>query len=308
MPEPHAPSSFSLWLEEALTGWVLPLSGLALLAAAVALYFAGLLPEGLTAAVMVALATLAAAAMVLRAAVTGRTDRGALALSALAAAGILVVGVPALTAVAPGRPLAEGDLSARGGAVPLPAGLAGRVRLLVRATLPAAGAPVLSFTIGGTIPPAQGHLERTYSYARVGRGGRAAVAHDHSATYLETRLAGQALVLERLSGEPVGALHVAVYRDWVPLWLHLALAIAVLVLAAVAEARLRRGGAAALAGMALAFGILVAENATPASAVGTTFGSILLGGLVGALAGGIAGVVARRLIAPAPERLPARTR
>lgn len=308
MPEPHAPSSFSLWLEEALTGWLLPVAGLVLLGAAGALYFAGLLPEGVTAAVMVTLVTLAAAAMVLRAAVTGRSDRGAQVLSALAAAGVLAAGVPALTAVSPGSPLAEGDLAARGDAVPLPASLAGRVRLLVRATLPVAGTPALTFTIGGTTPPAQGHLERTFSYARVGRGGRTAVAHDHSTVYLETRLSGQALTLEQLSGEPVGALHVAVYRDWLPLAAHVALALAVLVLAALAEARLRRGGAAALAGMALAFGILVAENATPASAVGTTFGSILLGGLVGALAGGIAGVVAKRLVAPAPERFPARTR
>ena len=195
----------------------------------------------------------------------------------------------------------EGDLAARRDALPLPPGTPGHARLLVHATLPATGVPKATFVLGGPNPPVRGHLERTISYARVGRGGRAAVPHDHSSAYLEARLAGaQAITLDHLDGETAGPLHVAVYREVLPTAAHVVLALLVLALAAAAQARLRRGSGAAFAGMALAFGLLVAENATPDAAVGTALGAVLLGGFIGAVTGALAGFIARRLVAPSP--------
>lgn len=301
MPDPRPPSSLALWLDESLTGIVLPMTAIVGLAAAGGMYLVGVLSEGATAAVLIALASLAAAAAVLRPALTGLVDPVGRWLTLSAAAGtLLLTGVPALATVHPGRPLVEGDLAARGDAFPLPSSTPGRARLLVHANLPATGVPKATFVLAGPNPPVRGHLERTISYARVGRGGRAAVPHDHSSAYLEARLAdARAIVLERLDGETSGPLHVAVYRDVLPTVAHAVLALLVLALAAGAQARLRRGAGAAFAGMALAFGLLVAENATPDAAVGTALGAVLLGGFAGAVAGALAGWIARRLVAPA---------
>lgn len=300
MRDPSPPSSLATWLDESLSGIVLPMLALVLLAAAGGMYLVGVLSEGATAAVVIALASLAAAAAVLRPALTGRVEPLGWWLTVAAAAGtLLVAGVPAVTTVHPGRPLVEGDLGARGDAFPLPPGTPGRARLLVHANLPATGVPEATFVLGGPNPPVRGHLERTTSYARVGRGRRMAVSHDHSSAFLEAGLAdARAIVLEQLGGETAGPLHVAVYRDLFPTAAHAVLALLVLSLAAAAQARLRRGSGAVFAGMALAFGLLVAENATPDAAVGTALGAVLLGGLAGAVAGALAGWIARRLIAP----------
>ena len=303
MPDPRPPSSFATWLDEALSGIVLPMLAIVAMAAAGGMYLVGVLSEGATAGVLIALASLAAAAAVLRPALTGRVDPVGRWLTVAAASGtLLLTGAPALATVNPGQPLVEGDLSARGDAFPLPSFTPGRARLLVHANLPAAGVPQASFVLAGPNPPVRGHLERTISYARVGRGGRAAVPHDHSSAYLEAKLAGaRSISLERLDGETAGPLHVAVYRDLLPTAAHVALALLVLAVAAAAQARLRRGSGAAFAGMALAFGLLVAENATPDAAVGTALGAVLLGGFTGAVAGALAGWIARRLVAPPAE-------
>lgn len=303
MTDPAAPPPLALWLEDVLSGIALPMMVVVALAATGGLYLTGVLPEGTTAAVLITVLTLAAGAAVLRPALSGRSDPLSRRLvGAAAAATVVLAAVPALATVHPGRPVVEGDLGATGDRLPLPPGTPGRARLLVHATLPAAGVPRATFVLGGARPPVEGHLERTISYARVGRGGRAAVPHDHSSAFLEANLSdAPAVVLSALGGETAGPLHVSVYRDLLPRPAHLLLALLALALAAVAQARMRRGNAAAFAGMALAFGLLVTENATPDAAVGPTFGAILLGAFAGAVAGAIAGWLARRLVAPGPQ-------
>jgi hypothetical protein len=182
----------------------------------------------------------------------------------------------------------------------------GRLRLLVHAPLPAGGTPVVEFRFAGGAAPLSGQVERTVSYARVGRGSRAAVAHDHNEVWVHGVLgSATALTLDRIDGPLAGPLQVSVHEEWIPplvLWL---VSLALLLLAAIWEARLGGGHLAPLAGMALGYGLLVHGNATPASAVGTSVGAILLGALAGALSGGLLAMLARlgpwaRVAAPAP--------
>jgi hypothetical protein len=306
MPETRSPSSLALWLEGALTGFALPMMAIVVAAIGAALYMAGILSEGWTAAFVVIAVAVAAAGYLVREALSPRADDVARRLLWGTAAGVLLLtAVPAFRTVVPGAPEAAGELGVVGDTLPVPH--AGTVRVLVQGTLPEAGAPVISFRLAGITPPAEAKLERTYSFARVGRGGRTRVAHDHTSTYLEGKVAdGGALRLERLSGEPAGPLRVAVFPEPLPTWVFVALAVLVAALAAVADARLRSGNAAAVAGMALAFGILVTENATPATAVGTTVGSILLGAIAGALGGALLAFVAKRFVAPSAAARAAR--
>lgn len=302
MPEPTPTTPTSLWLEEALSGWGLPIAVLAAVGIAGALYLAGRLDEGWVAAAMVVAVAVLAATYLAREALSPRVDLLARNMLWAAAAGVLVLATwPAVRTVLPGAPMAAGDLGAVGDTLAVPRG--GNVRLLVQAQLPQNGTPTISFRIGGLEPAAEGRLERTYSYARVGRGGRTRVAHDHSSMFLEARVApGGTLRLDRLTGEPVGPLHVAVFPEPLPTWLFIAIAVIIAAGGAIADARLRKGNAAAVTAMALAFGILVTENATPASALGTTFGAILLGAISGAVAGVVLAALARKIVPPPAGR------
>jgi hypothetical protein len=296
MAPPNTPTPFTLWLEDALTGWLLPVAGLLFAAGAFGLYYLGVLPEGGSAALLAALVGLLLALLMLRPVLSPAVDpasRGVTVLLALGTA--LLAALPAASAVVPGVPEAEGALASRGERLQLPAGLTGRVRLLVHAPLPAGGTPVVEFRLTGTTAPVNGQVERTVSYSRVGRGSRAAVAHDHNEVWVHGNLApgAGALTLDRVDGPLDGPLQVAVYSEWIPplaLWLA---ALALVAVAAVWEVRLGRGNLGALAGMGAAYGLLVSQNATPASAIGTSLGAILLGALGGALAGGLLGVVAK---------------
>jgi hypothetical protein len=295
MPNP-IPSSFSLWLEDALTGWILPVTALVLAGAAWGLYNLGLLPDGPAATALAALVATVVALLMVKPALLATADplgRG-LAIGSAAVAALLCLGASA-SAVLPGTPLAEGELARTGDALALPAGLSGGVRLLVRAPLPPGGTPVVDFRLAGAAAPIEGRVERTVSYARVGRGSRTAVAHDHNETWVSGSVpAGSAaLTLDRLTGPLAGPLHLALHREVVPPWLLWLLGLVVVAAAAVADSRLRKGNVAALAGMAVAYGLLVAHNATPATAVGTSLGAILLGGLGGALVGALFEMLAR---------------
>lgn len=310
MPHDATPSAASLWLDEALTGWVLPVAGVLALAVAGGLYLAGLLSEGAAAALLAAVVALAAAVLVARRGLRARADRAGRALAVAAAAGTLALTAwPAMDTVLPGSPLFQGDLAAVGDRLQVPPDVSGHLRLLVNVPLPRTGAPEVTFRIAGPSAPVEGRLERTFSYSRVGRGGgRAAVAHDHSSAWRPALLppGARTLELQRLSGEHAGPLHVAVHRDRFPPPLLVGLALLALALAAAAEARLGgRGGEAAVTGIALAFGLLVTFNATPGAAVGSAVGGLLLGVIAGAAVGAVAAVVARRIVPPAP---PARGR
>ncbi len=298
MPESTPTTATSLWLEEALSGWALPGAALALVAVAGALDLSGHLGEGGVAAAIVVGVAVVAAGYLAREAVAPRVDLFARNMLWGAAAGVLVLATwPAIRTVLPGAPIAAGDLGV-GDTLVVPRG--GNVRVLVQAQLPPEGTPTIAFRLGGVQPPAEGRLERTYSYARVGRGGRTRVPHDHSSMFLEAHVApGVPVRLERLTGEIVGPLHVAVFPEPLPTWLYVALAVVIAIGGAIADARLRKGNAAAVTAMALAFGIIVTENATPASALGTTFGAILLGAISGAIAGVVLAALARKIV-PAP--------
>jgi len=295
MPDLAPPSSFSLWLEEALTGWILPVGALALAAAAWGLYVLGLIPDGAAGAAIAAVVSLALALLMVRPALSPAVDRPTRAAAvALAGAACFLCLWPSVSAVLPGRPLAEGDLAGRGDALALPAGQDGRVRLLVHAPLPPGGTPEIEFRLEGGAGAMGGHVERTASMARAGRSGRTQVLHERNETWVHGALAGgKPLSLEYLSGPVAGALHVGVYGETIPpaaLWILGAL---VVFGAAVVESRLGKGNVAPLAGMAVAYGLLVSLNATPVTAVGTSLGAILLGALGGALAGGLFAALAK---------------
>jgi hypothetical protein len=301
------PSTFSLWLEEALSSWILPVAGLALVGVVGGLYTAGYLGEELTASLVVLAAAVAVALFCVRAALDRRRDGSVRALAFGAAAlSLASVAVPALRSVNPGDPLFAGDVGMVDDTVAIPEGVTGRVHVLVSGRLPDRGEPQVTFTLTGTEPPLEGHLERTIGTARVGRSGRARVAQDHTADYYAARLApgARALKLERLSGELGSRLHVSVFRDPIPVpggpWVLAALA---LLLACLADARMGKANHLAVAvGMAVAFGLLVTYHATPASAVGPAVGGVVLGALLGALGGWIVGAIVRRLVPPAPKR------
>jgi hypothetical protein len=299
MPPPRSVSPASHRLQALLGRRAFPIAALGAIAVAAALPLAGLLPDGPAAALLAVLVAMALALFMIRPALDGAVDpttRG-VALLIAAAAGLLCA-VPAVTSVAPGRPVAQGEMTRVGDRLELPAGAlgtGGRLRLLVHAPLPPGGTPVVEFRLTGGGPPLSGQVERTVSYSRVGRGSRAAVAHDHNEVWVHGTLGAgaTALTLDRIDGAVAGPLQVAVHGEWISplaLWV---LSLLVLVLAAIWEARLRGGHFAALAGMALAYGLLVYGNATPHAAIGTSLGAILLGALGGALAGGLLAMLAR---------------
>ncbi len=303
MTDPRTPTRFALGLEDFLSGWIVPGAAVAAAAVAAVLYLAGALSESATAAIAVLLVAALAALLMARHAIAGRDPAGRLLALLAAAATAALVAIPAIGTVLPGAPLVEGTLGAVGDQLPLPPGLSGAVRVLVRAQLPPQGTPRVSFRIGGGRPPVEGQVERTLTPARVGRGGRTMVAHERSSEWLETALpaGGGALRLEKLQGEAAGPLAVEVFHDPIPgVWLWL-LSAAVILVAAAADARI--GGkdhAGAIAGMALVFGILVTDNATPQAAIPTVLGGLLLGAMGGAAAGWVAGLVARRVV-PGPS-------
>jgi hypothetical protein len=303
----RAPSTFTLWLDEALSGWIVPLAAVAAVALAGLLYLTGFAGEDATATVVVLGVGIVATLFLVRPALDPRRDASARALAVAAALATAVATLlPALRTVRPGEPMFAGDLGQVGESIAVPPSAAGAVRLLVSGKLPDRGEPSASFTIEGTTPAVEGKLDRTYGYARVGRSGRARVAHDHTSDYYPARLAdgARALTLARLSGQLGSRLAVAVYREPIPVaggpWV---LAAVALLLACATDARLgQKNNLSVAAGMALAFALLVTYNATPAAAVGPTAGGVVLGALAGSLAGWIVGVLVRQLVPAAPKK------
>ena len=299
MATPRTASPFSLWLEDLLGSRALPVAVLVAVAIAAALYLTGWLAEGPAAALLAVLVAAALVLYMIRPALAASVDpvtRGGALLISLAAG--LLAAFSAVTSVVPGTPAAQGELGRVGDRLELPAGAFGptsRLRLLVHAPLPPGGTPVVDFRLTGGASPLEGQVERTVSYSRVGRGSRAAVAHDHNEIWVHGALGpgATALTLDRLDGAVAGPLQVSVHGEWLSplaLWL---ISLGVLVVAALWEVRLRGSHLAALTGMALAYGLLVYGNATPSAAVGTSVGAILLGALAGSLAGGMLAMMGR---------------
>jgi hypothetical protein len=301
------------WLDALLSSRALIAGAVVAIAFVAGLSFIGLLAEGTAAALLAILVPVSLALQMVRPALPGAIDpptRGVALLIVLATA--LLAALPALTAVAPGQPVAKGEVTRAGDRLELPPGALGassRLRLLVHAPLPPGGTPQVAFRFTAGAAPLSGEVERTDSYARVGRGNRAAVAHDHNEVWVHGALGPGAtgLTLERIDGPLAGPLQVEVHVEWFsPLALVLS-SLLVLVAAAIWEARLGGGHFAALSGMALAYGLLVGGNATPNAALGPSLGAVLLGALAGALAGGLLAMLARlgpwaRPAVPEPER------
>jgi hypothetical protein len=297
-PAPRRSEALSR-LDTLLSSRVLTGGLIAAIVAVAGLSFAGLLAEGTAAALLALLVPGGLALQMVRPALPVAVDpptRGVALVIVLATA--LLAGLPALSAVAPGQALASGEVSRPGNRLELPLGAlgaSGRLRLLVHAPLPPGGTPQVAFRFSAGGASLSGEVERTVSYARVGRGNRAAVAHDHNEVWVHGALGAGAtgITLDRIDGPLAGPLQVEVHAEWIsPLALVLS-ALLVLVAAAIWEARLGGGHFAALSGMALAYGLLVGSNATPHAALGTSLGAILLGALAGALAGGLLAMLAR---------------
>ncbi len=104
MPENQkGPSPFMFWLEEALSGWILPLAAVALVLCTGALYMVGVASENLTGGLLVVVAPLVVAVIMVRPAfesARSSTSRGLVC----AAAGVtlLVAAVPAFRSIFPG--------------------------------------------------------------------------------------------------------------------------------------------------------------------------------------------------------------
>ncbi len=298
------PTEFTLWLEEALTSWILPVALLAAVAVVAGLYLLGVATEEQTAALAVAAVALGSAFLVARPGLS-RTGADRTLAVAAAAATALVVLLSALPTVYPGRPLFEGQLSAEGDQLPLPPGAAGRIRLLVVGHLRKEGQGTASYVLGGAARPVEGKLERLYRSVRVGRSGRARVEADHTADWYDATIpeGATALTLRRVTGEMGGPLQVYGHRPLLPYPWPWVLSGLTLALAALAEARLAKKNMVAVpSGMALAFGLLVTANATPYAAVGPVMGALALGAAGGSLAGWAAGAIARRLLAARAAR------
>lgn len=304
----RGPSLFTLWLEEALTSWILPVAAIAAVVGTGALHAAGLVSEVSTAALVAVAAPVAVTLVMVRPALEAGRDAGSrVLLVAAAVLTLIATAVPALQAILPGAPLFGGDVGIEGETIAVPGGIDGRIRLLVAGRLRDGGEPQATFVFSGTQQPIEGKLERTTSYARVGRLGRERVTHDHISDWYEGVLSPgvSGLRLDRLQGQLGGRLQVTVYRDWMPHGLQLIVSFLVLLLAALADARAGiKGYAAVYSGMSLAFGLLVSFNATPAAAVGPAVGGVVLGAMGGALAGAVADWLGRKLV-PAARKRPA---
>lgn len=294
------PSPLALQIDDLLNGAKVPLLLLGLLLAAGGLYLVGVLGEEGAGAVGVVLVALMAAALMLRGAAVATPAARALAVAA-ALVTLAAVILPALPTVAPGQPIAEGELGLEGDRMALPAGAHGRLRLLVSGKLREGGEVTVTYAIAGPEPEVAGRVERVYRQVRVGRGGRGRAAADHNADWYDAVIppGTSDLTLRRITGQLGSRLRVAVFRPVLPEPWPWALAAAGLLLAALAEARLgRKNGVAVPASMGLAFGLLVTHNATPMSAVGQVGGGVILGAIAGSLVGWAAGALMRKLVPP----------
>jgi hypothetical protein len=296
MAEPKSPHA--VWLEDLLQGWTLPGAALAVIALTGGLYLLGLVDEEHTAGIAIGAIALATSLYMVRESLS-RTGADRAVAVAAAIATLLAVVLPAIPTVWPGKPVFEGELGAEGDRIALPPGTAGSVRLLVAGRLRQGGEPSASYTIEGPASPVEGRLERVYRQVRVGRGGRARVAEDHTADWYDVVIPSGAreLTLRRVSGQLGGRLLVSGHRSVLPPPWPWALCGLALALSALAEARLgKKSGVAVPAGMALAFGLLVMGFATPYAAVGPVMGAVVLGAILGSLGGWIVGALARRLL------------
>ena len=283
--------------------WFFPFFGLTAAVAVGVFYVTGLLSESAVGGMLAVLVPLVLGLVVARPAMGRGAPTTARVL--LVAAGILsfvVPMVPALEAAHPGEPVFVGELDPATPAAALPSGVGGRVMVLVSTKLAPGLEPSVTFRLDGFDPAVEGRLERTYATARVGRGGSARIARDHDSDWFEARIPAGAreIRLERVQGLAATPLRVAIHRVWLPHAVAWIVALLVVVLAAAGEVLAGADhGSAIAAGVAVAFGLIVGYNVTPARAVTPSLWAIVLGAIAGAPAAVALRLVARRVLAGA---------
>jgi hypothetical protein len=298
--ESKAPSSLSLWLEDAVPGWLLPLALVTVVVGGGALYIFDLIPERFTALVLAGGVAIGGAGYVTRDLSSGA--RNQLGRAASLAAGVVIFGltlVPAIMVIVPGEPLATGSFKAEGEKIKLPPGVDGRVRLLVHGRLGGAGEATLSFDLKAGDTTIPGKLERTQSNVRAGRRGTSTVSHEHNSDFLSAAIpAGVSeLTLTRLEGNLAGELEIQIFRDHWPVSLDAIMALlALAVVAALAARQNVKSSATAIAGLALGFGLLVEVLATPDVAVRAQIGALILAAIGGSVVGTVFNSLAKRFV------------
>src|SRR6266516_1532887 len=126
----RGPSSLSLWLDEALSSWVLPVAAIAAVVTVGLLYLAGIASEEATATLVIVVVSAGVALYVGRPALDARRHPASRAVSLAAAILTLVAaGWPALRTVNPGAPVFSGDMGDVEETISLPPGAARAVRL-----------------------------------------------------------------------------------------------------------------------------------------------------------------------------------
>jgi hypothetical protein len=287
-------------LEGLVRPWFFPSLAFTAVVGVAIFYVSGVLSESAVGGVLAVGVPIVLAFLVARPAFSDRLDRATRwLLLAAAVLTVVVAAVPAFEAVHPGEPLFVAEFDRLGEGAAVPPGVKGPVLLLVSAQLAGGGEPSISFTLGGFEAPVDGKLERTVSYARVGRGGRARVAHDRDSDWIEARLPAdaKAIRLDRAQGLGGAPLRVEVHKDHIPHVVAWIVSLVVLLLAAAGEVRAgREAGGTVAAGVALGFALVVSYNVTPAHAVVPSVWAVVLGAIVGAPAAVLARTLMRRVL------------
>jgi hypothetical protein len=288
-PKP-AQSSFTAFLEEHLSGRLLPLGLLVLAAALVVLYLLDLLPERWAGALLTVAVVLGASGLLAsRLMPAARTAAGTLVVLAISAAVAFVAAAPILGDIFPGTPVAQATMRQVGDSMPLPAMVQGPVRVLAK-TQPRGGGVTschLELAIGARTVPLD--LGREMQSVRLGRRGRGTVLREHTTAYAHGSLTGgeHAVKLVHRAGSQDCDVALSLFRDQLPLGLQAGLAAGLVLIVAALGARARAGAVPAVAaGVALAFGLIAVVAATPSAVVRPAIGAMLGGLPVGSALGG----------------------
>lgn len=208
-------------------------------------------------------------------------------------------------AITPGAPAAQAELHSVGETMPLPASLDGGVRLLVHGDIGGEEEATINFELGGGDKPIAGHLVRKVGLSRSRKGVRNRVATEQNSAFVGATLnaSDHALTLKSLNGPLQGALHVSVFKDYLPRPAAYALAFGFVLIAAVVSVKRRWKDSAILAvGLAAAFGLVVNLNGTPDAAIRPEIGALFIGILGGGFGGSFIAWVLKRILKDGAEK------
>ncbi len=289
-------STFLLWLEEALPGWILPVLGIGSVLAVVLLFNADILSDR-----VVALMTAAVFAGGLGYA---HLIPAAQSVTRPAARAVVLIGTGVSVALAlygfqraafPGDPVASATLTPDQKVLSLPA--SGSYRLLVSGHLGGSGETKGDYELRGSGGvDIRDSLQRSLVRRSFKRGVGVTSTQAHTQKYHDVRLADPARIeLGHLGPELRGELTVSAFRA-LPVWVLIVIVIATLLSTAAADAVANAKGRCALVGGAAVTFALFLGEVSPDRIAGPTFGATLLAIAVGAVWSTLAPRVARRLI------------